>query len=59
MPSSIGLMYSLGILPPTILSTNSYPAPGSCGSRLMIASPYWPEPPVWRTNLPWIFSAGF
>jgi hypothetical protein len=25
----------------------------------MTTSPYWPEPPVWRTNLPWIFSAGF
>ena len=24
----------------------------------MTASPYWPEPPVCRTNLPWIFSAG-
>ena len=24
----------------------------------MTASPYWPEPPVWRTNLPWIFSTG-
>ena len=34
------------------------PVPGSCGSRLMTASPYWPEPPVWRTNLPWMRSAG-
>ena len=25
----------------------------------MTASPYWPEPPVWRTNRPWIFSAGW
>ena len=25
----------------------------------MTASPYWPEPPVWRTNLPCTFSAGF
>ena len=24
----------------------------------MTTSPYWPEPPVWRTNLPWTFSAG-
>ena len=49
-------MYSLGILPPTIRSRNSYPSPGSDGSRLMTAWPYWPRPPVWRTNLPLIFS---
>src|SRR6476469_1536990 len=24
----------------------------------MITWPYWPRPPVWRTNLPWIFSTG-
>ena len=52
-------MYSRGILPPTILSRNSYPSPGSEGSRLMTAWPNWPRPPVWRTNLPTIFWTGF
>ena len=52
-------MYSRGILPPTILSRNSYPSPGSEGSRLMTAWPNWPRPPVWRTNLPSIFWTGF
>ena len=32
---SIGLMYSRGMVPPTILSMNSYPLPGSLGSTLM------------------------
>ena len=32
IPWSIGLMYSRGIVPPTILSMNSYPPPFSFGS---------------------------
>ena len=51
-------MYSFGILPPVILSENSYPAPGSRGVRLITTSAYWPEPPVWRTNFSRMFSTG-
>ena len=58
MPAFTAGMYSFGILPPTIWSANSYPAPGSCGSRLISTSPYWPEPPVWRTNRPRTFIVG-
>ena len=46
------LMYSRGIVPPTILSTNWYPPPISAGSIVMTACPYWPLPPVWRTKRP-------
>ena len=49
-------MNSVGIQPPLILFTKSKPSPGGC-SRLMTTTPNWPEPPVWRTNLPSTFSA--
>ena len=53
IPSSIGLIYSLGTAPPTILLSNLIPLPGSNGSISIHTSPYWPCPPDWRTNLPW------
>ena len=52
MPFSVGLMYSLGITPPLISSTNSNPSPRSLGSSLIHTSPYWPRPPDCLTNLP-------
>ena len=55
MPFFTAGMYSEGMLPPLILLMNSKPSPGA-GSRLMKTTPNWPEPPVWRTNLPSIFS---
>src|SRR4026207_1482451 len=44
MPASTDLMYSRGIVPPTILSTNSYPAPFSWGPSSMRPAPAWPSP---------------
>src|SRR5215208_5613081 len=40
-----------GIAPPTILLSNSWPVSSLC-SALMTAWPYWPRPPVCRTNRP-------
>ena len=40
-----------GMTPPTMLLTNSYPAPRSFGSTRIATSPNWPAPPVcflWR-----------
>src|ERR1041385_5295166 len=38
-------MNLLGITPPTMLSTNSYPAPRASGEIRIQQSPYWPRPP--------------
>ena len=45
IPSSIGLIYSFGIAPPTILLSNSIPLPGSNGSISNQQCPYCPRPP--------------
>jgi hypothetical protein len=53
MPFCTAGMYSLaGSHPPTMALTNSKPAPRPRGSALILTWPYWPRPPVWRTNLP-------
>src|SRR5881398_2491060 len=49
-------MYSRGITPPTMLSSNTKPVPGSPGAMWMTTCPYWPRPPVWRMNLPSTYS---
>jgi hypothetical protein len=49
-------MNSDGIEPPLTALTKSKPSPGA-GSMLMYTTPYWPEPPVWRMNLPSTFLA--
>ena len=59
MPCSIGPMYSRGITPPTILSSNTKPWPGSDGCMLITQWPYWPLPPDWRMNFPSTFSTRF
>ena len=51
-PLSTAGIYSLGMTPPLISSTNSKPLPGSSGSIRSQTWPYWPRPPDWRTNLP-------
>ena len=53
IPCSIGLIYSFGTAPPTILLSNSIPLPASNGSISNHTSPYCPLPPDWRINLPW------
>ena len=45
IPCSIGLTYSFGTAPPTILLSNSIPLPGSNGSISNQTSPYCPLPP--------------
>ena len=46
IPCSIGLIYSFGTAPPTILLSNSIPFPGSNGSISNQTSPYCPLPDV-------------
>ncbi len=53
MPFSTAGTYSRGTEPPMILFSNTKPPPASFGSTSMYTSPYWPRPPVCRTNLPW------
>src|SRR4029450_8947452 len=50
MPCSIGLMTSRGIAPPTIWFSKTKSWPGSAGFRRIFAWPYWPRPPVWRSD---------
>ena len=59
MPFSTEGIYCLGIEPPTILSTNSKPAPWGSGSNSSQQSPYWPFPPDCFLYLPWTFVCPF
>src|SRR3989449_280292 len=52
MPSSTGLMNSLGIEPPTISLRNSKPLPGGRGETSSLTWPYCPRPPVCLMYLP-------
>ena len=45
MPLSTAGMYSFGIEPPTTALTNSTPVVRSFGSKVILTSAYWPEPP--------------
>ena len=45
MPSSMGLMNSLGMVPPVMSFSKTKPSPGA-GSSSILAWPYWPWPPV-------------
>ena len=56
MPCCIAGINSLGMQPPTVLFSNTKPEPGSPGLNSTTQWPYWPCPPVWRTNLPSVFT---